>query len=146
MTDVTSLETICERMGLDIKRAIRVLRSSGVPIRGGGSSHFISEKDMFRARLILSKAKSYAGGNSLALEQVEYRPIKHVVCDIVFRRGDAEYKGVVCGGLERRKIAMVRWRDSNGYSMTTDVHFNDIIAEEQQVLDMILYAKRRIVG
>lgn len=144
MQSLIKLETVCNTMGVELERAKRVLRSSGVPVRTDGGVNYVKEEDMVRIRLILAKAKVYSGGfNTIATEPVEIQPIRNVLTDVVFMRDGAEIKGVVCGGVERRKIAVVRWRDRNGFKNTTEVYFKDILATEDELMDMVLFAKRR---
>lgn len=131
-------------MGVEVDRAKRVLRSSGVPVRTDGGVNYVKDEDMLRIRLILAKAKVYAGGfNTLISEPMEIQPVKNMLTDVVFMRDGAEIKGVVCGGLEKKKIAIVRWRDSNGFKNITEIPFVDILATEDDVMDMVLFSKRR---
>lgn len=144
MQSLIKLETVCNAIGVELERAKRVLRSSGVPVRTDGGVNYVKDEDMLRIRLILAKAKVYAGGfNTLIAEPVEIQPVKNMLTDVVFMRDGAEIKGVICGGLEKKKIAVVRWRDKNGFKNTTEVYFKDILATEQELLDMVLFSKRR---
>lgn len=147
---MTRLDSITDRMQLDCKLSAIALRRQGVPVRLDKGVYWVQDWDLLRIKLVLSKARNYAKGDNMInigdeqdMASTPPKPVKVVDKTIRFMFCGREIMGTICGGVEARNIATVKFRDNDGFITIRDVYYKDILDTEENIINKIKTSKIR---